>query len=162
MKKFLFILLFALFIGGCSCGGGEKTDGTQGVSGKKTIEENGAEDTGKSEMKIIIDGITVNVKWLDNESVKQLKEIGRIEISMRRYGGFEQVGALNRTITSADERITTDCGDIVLYSSNQLVIFFGRNTWSYTKLGKIESTREEIIALLDKESVEVIIIGEEK
>ena len=56
-------------------------------------------------------------------------------ITMSKYGGFEQVGSLGTTLSSNNERITTSAGDIVLYSSNQLVIFYGSNTWSYTKLG---------------------------
>ena len=43
-------------------------------------------------------------------------------------------------------------GDIVLYSGNQLVILFGSNSWSYTKLGHIKGmSADELAVLLDKE-----------
>ena len=43
-------------------------------------------------------------------------------------------------------------GDIVLYSGNQLVIFFGSNSWSYTRLGHIEGlSTNELTTLLDKD-----------
>lgn len=46
----------------------------------------------------------------------------------------------------------TQPGDIVLYSGNQLVIFFGSNSWSYTRLGHIDGlSTDELTALLDKD-----------
>ena len=57
---------------------------------------------------------------------------------MHKYSTFEQVGPLGHTITSHDVEMTTSPGDIVLYSSNQIVVFFGTNTWGYTKLGHIK------------------------
>ena len=50
--------------------------------------------------------------------------------------------------------MTTQPGDIVLYSGNQLVIFFGSNSWSYTRLGRIEGlSTDELTALLDQDTV---------
>ena len=60
------------------------------------------------------------------------------------YGGFEQVGSIGSTLPSADTRITTNPGDIVLYSSNQIVLFYDSNTWSYTKLGHINLSKSEL------------------
>lgn len=57
---------------------------------------------------------------------------------MKPYGGFEQVGSLPESIVSNDVQITTSPGDIALYSGNSIVIFFGTNSWAYTKLGHIE------------------------
>ena len=72
---------------------------------------------------------------------------------MSMYGDFEQVGSLEKTIISDDERITTSPGDIVLYSSNQIVIFYGSNTWSYTKLGHINLSKSELTNLLGDEDI---------
>ena len=48
--------------------------------------------------------------------------------------------------------MTTQPGDVVLYSGNQLVVFFGSNSWSYTKLGHIKGlSADELAVLLDKE-----------
>lgn len=49
-------------------------------------------------------------------------------IDMSKYGGLEQVGSISSTLPSFDTRITTNPGDIVLYSSNQIVIFYDSNT----------------------------------
>ena len=104
-----------------------------------------------------INNTNVNVTWLDNESVDALKSLikDNLSISMNRYGGFEQVGSINKTITSSDKRITTSPGDIVLYSSNKIVIFYGSNTWAYTKLGHINLTEKELTDLLSKEDVTI-------
>ena len=54
--------------------------------------------------------------------------------------------------------MTAQPGDIVLYSGNQLVVFFGSNSWSYTKLDHIEGlSTDELTALLDKDIVVIEI-----
>ena len=76
---------------------------------------------------------------------------------MHMYGGFEQVASLGTSITSADTRITTSPGDIVLYSSNQIVIFYDSNTWAYTKLGHINLSKSELTDLLGDDDVTITI-----
>jgi hypothetical protein len=53
------------------------------------------------------------------------------------YGGFEQVGLLGVSLPREDVQTQTTAGDIVLYSGNQIVIFYGSNSWAYTRLGRI-------------------------
>ncbi len=55
-----------------------------------------------------------------------------LTIEMTPYGGFEQVGALGQSLPRKDEQTTTVAGDVMLYSGDQIVIFYGANTWSYT------------------------------
>ncbi|MDE7176592.1 MAG: hypothetical protein K2O59_02145 [Lachnospiraceae bacterium] len=90
------------------------------------------------EMKI--NGESVVVAWEENESVAALKEILReqpMNIQMSMYGGFEQVGSLGTSLPRDDKQTTTQAGDIVLYSGSQMVVFYGSNSWAYTRLGKI-------------------------
>ena len=87
-----------------------------------------------------INDVPITVAWEDNASVDALKELVQenpLTVSMSRYGGFEQVGSLGSRLPSSDVRTTTTPGDIVLYSSNQIVIFYGSNSWAYTRLGHI-------------------------
>ena len=102
-----------------------------------------------------IDDTIVDITWENNNSVKELMECAKngLTITMSRYGGFEQVGSIGKTITSNNTQITTKPGDVVLYSSNQIVIFFGTNTWSYTKLGHINLSQSELNNLLNKSNV---------
>lgn len=106
-----------------------------------------------------IDNQVIDVAWLDNDSVKELKELAKdgLTINMKKYGGFEQVGSIGKTITSSDTRIATEPGDIVLYSSNQIVIFYGFNTWEYTKLGHINLSRSELTDLLGDKDVVITL-----
>ena len=69
--------------------------------------------------------------------VERLKE-GAITYNAHDYGGFEKVGALGFSLPSNDTYLTTEAGDIMLYTSNQLCIFFDSNSWEYTPIGKIE------------------------
>ncbi len=100
-------------------------------------------------MQMKINDVHVAVEWEDNESVKALAERLPLTVKMHMYGGFEQVGSLGRSLPRDDKRITTQAGDIVLYSGNQIVIFYGSNTWAYTRLGRItDKTPSELADLL--------------
>ena len=50
------------------------------------------------------------------------------------YSDYEKVSSLDTTFTSSDTRFTNSLEDICLYSSNQIVLFYGDNIWKYTKL----------------------------
>ena len=110
-------------------------------------------------LMLSIDGTPVTVLWEDNETVSELLTVvqnGAIEVSASRYGGFEQVGSLPQSFSRSDAQMTTQPGDIVLYSGNQLVIFFGSNSWSYTRLGHIEGlSADELTSLLDRDTVSI-------
>ena len=58
-----------------------------------------------------------------------------------------------KSIKSNNTEITTNPGDIVLYNSSNIVVFFGTNSWSYTKLGHINLNSDELNNLLNKDSV---------
>lgn len=107
----------------------------------------------EEKMKLEIDKNVLDVSWNNNASVTALNEIKPLTINMRLYGGFEQVGSIGQSIVSDDKEITTKPGDIVLYSSNQIVVFFDTNTWSYTKLGHINLSDSELNTLLNKSNV---------
>ena len=84
---------------------------------------------------------TVKATLADNNATRQLVselQKGSISIDMREYGGFEMVGALPWSLPTENRQTTTNPGDIMLYQGNNMVIFYGSNSWSYTPLGKIE------------------------
>ncbi len=110
------------------------------------------------DIKMRISGIDINFDIENNESTLDLLEKLKkkdITISANRYGGFEQVGPLGLTLKSNDVQMTTSPGDIVLYSSNQICIFFGSNSWRYTLLGHINLSATELTNLLNKELVSI-------
>lgn len=61
-----------------------------------------------------------------------------VVIQMSDYSGFEKVGSLGTSLPTSNKQTTTQSGDIVLYNGNQIVIFYGSNSWSYTRLGRID------------------------
>ena len=116
--------------------------------------ENTAADTDTKEdsaMQLMIGETEVPVTWEENASVEALREIvadSPLTIQMSMYGGFEQVGPIGQSIDREDQQTTTDPGDIVLYSGNQIVVFYGSNSWAYTRLGHIDLSKEEMTDLL--------------
>lgn len=127
------------------------------VSAVQTTER---EDTGTMP-EIAVNGKKITVEWEDNESVKALAELAGkdgITVDMSMYGGFEQVGSLGKSIKRNDKQTTTSPGDIVLYSGNSIVVFYGSNSWSYTRLGKITGmTDSELAELLGNGNVTLTI-----
>lgn len=112
-------------------------------------------DEMKGGIQLSIDGTQVPVTWEENASVDELKTLLPLTVKMSMYGGFEQVGPVGRSIVSNDEQITTEAGDIVLYAGDRIVIFYGSNSWAYTKLGHIDQAQEEMEKLLGQEDVEI-------
>lgn len=112
-----------------------------------------------------IDGKKVAVDWEENESVAALTELVKdkpLTVQTSMYGGFEQVGSIGTSLPRNDEQTTTQAGDIVLYSGNQLVVFYGSNSWAYTRLGRVaDQEAEGMQALLGNGDVTITISLEE-
>ena len=123
-------------------------------------EGNGLE---AEEMSILmkIGDEAVTIAWEDNESVAALAELLReqpMSIQMSMYGGFEQVGSFGTSLPRDDKQTTTQAGDIVLYSGSQMVVFYGSNSWAYTRLGRItDKSAEELEELLGNRDVTITL-----
>ena len=125
-----------------------------------TNERNDSDEVIKDANMIMTIGDTkVDVSWEDNDSVRELRELAakNLSIQMSMYGGVEQVGSIGQSVTRNDKQTTTEPGDIVLYSGNQLVVFYGSNSWSYTRLGKINLSDEELENLLGNGDVTITL-----
>ena len=139
MKQFVKIMaavMLTVSLAGCSAPAPQ----TGGDEEQPAEEEQQPEK--EKELVLRIDDMKVDVTWEDNESVTALKEKaaeGPLTVKMTMYGGFEQVGALGFTLPSNDTAMDTVAGDIVLYTGNMLVIFYGTNSWNYTGLGHVEN-----------------------
>lgn len=168
MKKFLTILFAIVLIVLTSCGKSNNSSVQPTTDEPSTTITTPSDDnqitkedeTANMKLTLKINDIEVDVIWNNNDSVRALKNLAKegLTINMSKYGGFEQVGSIGSTLPSSDTRITTNPGDIVLYSSSQIVIFYDSNTWSYTKLGHINLSKSELTDLLGDEDV-VISLG---
>ncbi len=109
-------------------------------------------DTMPDKIKITVSGKSLPVKIELNEATKALVAALRgasISYEADDYGGFEKVGSLGRSLPRNDTQITAQPGDVILYNGNQIVLFYGSNSWSYTRIGKIEyGTLDELKSLL--------------
>ena len=116
-----------------------------GSNGMPEQEESREEVIVMDELLLSVGDKNLSVEWEDNESVDALKDLAgsEMKINMAMYGGFEQVGSIGTSLPRNDSQMTTSPGDIVLYSGNQIVIFYGSNSWAYTRLGKITGLHEK-------------------
>lgn len=48
------------------------------------------------------------------------------------------MGSLGTSLPRNDQQITTSPGDIILYQGNQITVYYARNSWSFTRLGRID------------------------
>lgn len=157
-KQMIFILavLMMFYLVACSRENdlsGDETNTTETESIQS--EENEAEDVSAisseegqntkedTEMKLQIEagGSTFTATLEDNEAVTALVEMLEDEpivIEMDDYSGFEKVGSLGTSLPASNSQMTTQAGDIVLYNSSQIVMFYGSNSWSYTKLAEVD------------------------
>lgn len=112
----------------------------------KDVKFNDNDDDNTMNLNLKVNNSTMKVKLADNAATKALVERlkeGAITYNAHDYGGFEKVGALGFSLPSNDTYITTEPGDIMLYTSNQLCIFFDSNSWEYTPIGKIEGMSKQ-------------------
>ncbi len=97
----------------------------------------------------------------DNAATRALVEklkTNPVTIEMSDYGGWEKVGELGFGLPTSNEQITAKPCEFVLYQGNRLVIFYGSNSWSYTRLGKFDNvTQTELKEILGDGDVTVTI-----
>lgn len=101
---------------------------------------------------ISVGGKTFPIAIEDNNATMELVKVLRkapVSYEAKDYGGFEKVGNLGFSLPASDTQITTGPGDVILYNGNQIVLFYGTNSWSYTRIGKMEyGTLDELKAFL--------------
>ena len=154
-KYIIWFCLFLVLVSGCS---NSMEDEKQETDQTETAEKNHNEEN--IEMKLIIGDTEVPVTWEDNDSVRAIMDMisdRQLTVQMSMYGGFEQVGELGQSIIRDDRQITTSPGDIVLYAGNSIVVFYGSNSWAYTKLGHINLSDDQLRDLLGNEDVKITL-----
>ncbi len=109
---------------------------------------------------ITANGTTFPANFADNDSADAFREMlreGDLTIHMSDYGSFEKVGSIKASLPRKDTQISTTTGDVMLYQGDQIVIFYGTNSWSYSRLGKINgASAEEMLAAFGSGDVTVI------
>lgn len=145
----LFCLLLAI-LGLSTCAVGEARDDLSAPPAQTAVsnqedggpQESMQDEPGKEELmlKITVGDDELLATFADNSSAEEFRELlsqGAVTIEMEDYGGFEKVGPLGTTLTRNDQQITAGPGDVILYQGNQITIYYGTNSWSFTRLAKI-------------------------
>ena len=171
--RIIVLIIMTLALSGCTSHGIKPAESqtapsqseTVAVEESTTAEEDSTKMVSTEEasiemtntMQLLIGETEVPVTWEDNASVDALRELCPLTIQLSMYGGFEQVGSIGQSIVRDDKQTTTNYGDIVLYSGNQIVVFYGSNSWAYTKLGHIDLSQQEMSDLLGGGDVSITL-----
>ncbi len=158
MKKYIWLIMM-LVSTFCAC------------AGEKNATAGNTAINGDSQMKISIridNGTAVNTltaTLADNSSAKAfytLLQKGSVTVDMHDYGSFEKVGPLPQSLPRNDTQITTTAGDIILYQGNQITIYYDRNSWTFTRLGKVDNvTQTELKKILGNGNVTAVFAVKE-
>lgn len=146
MKKYILILcvLFVMLLPACA---------------NSSAQDNNTK--GETEMIITFNNHSYTAKLVENSSTEALIEMlksGPVTVNMEDYAGMEKVGSLPKSLPQNNKQMNTSAGDIILYQGNRFVIYYGTNSWSLTRLGKIENvTSGELRNALGSGSVVVTL-----
>lgn len=149
MARFVCMLLVVLSLTACNVREapvGSPTFPAQSAAPvEETVSPQQSPEAGSSQeeamLKITVGDYELLATFEDNSSAEEFKQLlaqGPVTVEMDDYGGFEKVGSLGTTLTRNDRQITTEPGDVILYQGNQITIYYGTNTWSFTRLARID------------------------
>ncbi len=147
--KQLILLLTALLFSCCS----------RELDAMESVKNEPITTTMTQKMYLTIEGRTEEVSLVTNSAtqalVKKLEQ-GAITLTLSSSGGFEIWGALGFSLPTSNQQVNAQPGDVVLYNGSNICIFYGTNSWSYTRLGKIQGlSASELKAFLKAGDSEV-------
>ena len=135
MRNYLLILIGVFF----ACCSSDNVILAEPTSDSKIVKDTKETSTTMT-INITIGNVTNEIKLVDNVATKALftkLQEGPITLSLNTNGNFEIWGALGFSLPTSNEYINGQPGDVVLYSGSNICIFYGTNSYSYTRLGKI-------------------------
>jgi hypothetical protein len=165
IKKALLLCIIATLTTAVACSGDDDAGSLDNGGNDSSLVNDTTETTDdtmiKNKMNIQIGDTVLTATLVDNSSVKALREAlqeAPITVNMEDYGNMEKVGSLGQNFPRNDEQITTEAGDIILYQGSALVIYYAPNSWSFTRLGKIDNvTAKELKTILGDGDVTVTL-----
>ena len=135
--KQLFLLIFYAFSMLISCASCDERNPSPGTLVKNN---NTAIPTG-SKMKIKIGNRTFTATLDDNAATESFKSLLPMTVKMFELNGNEKYADLSRSLpTDASTPGNIQTGDLMLYGSSTLVLFYKTfsTSYSYTRLGRID------------------------
>lgn len=108
-------------------------------------------------MIIEVSGQQFKAELYDNDTAAALRNMLPMTLNMEEMNGNEKYYFMDESLPSAAENIgTIQNGDIMLYGSDCLVLFFKTfdTSYTYTRIGHIEDA-EGFAAALERGTVEI-------
>ena len=150
MKKLISILIAAVILTTTACAAGGKTSSKGVLPMKLNIQI----DNGTSKHNL-------TATLYDNSSSRALVELiqkAPVTIDMHDFSNFEKVGDLPVTLPRNDTPTNTDAGDLILYLGKRFVIYYDKNSWDFTPLGKVDGvTKAELKKILGEGNVTAVL-----
>ena len=137
MKKIFAYIVAILLLSACSSDAASSTKPSQPESEKGSAS---------MKLKIHVNDTTFTATLADNSSATALKELlqkGDLTLDMEDFSNFEKVADLPTTLPRNDTQIDTDAGDLILYLGKRIVIYYDKNSWNFTRLGKIDNVNKK-------------------
>ena len=137
MKKLFAYIVAILLLSACSSDAASSTKPSQPESDKGAVP---------MKLKIYVNDTTFTATLNDNSSAKALVELlqkGDLTLDMEDFSNFEKVADLPTTLPRNDTQIDTDAGDLILYLGKRIVIYYDKNSWNFTPLGKIDNVNKK-------------------
>ena len=164
MKKLISFLIAAVLFTTTACAAGNKVVSTPSTGSGTTTTDN---TKGVLPMKLNIqinngtNKHTLTATLYDNSSSRALVELlqkGAVTIDMHDFSNFEKVGDLPVTLPRNDTPTNTDAGDLILYLGKRFVIYYDKNSWDFTPLGKVDDvTKAELKKILGEGNVTAVL-----
>lgn len=134
-------------------------NGETAQTAPEETDQNAREESSK--MNITANGTTFAVTLADNSSAEALADMvreGPLTVNMSDYANMEKVGDLGSSLPRNDEHIDTTAGDVILYQGHLLVIYYGPNSYEFTRLGRVEGvTAQDLKSILGSGDVSVTL-----
>ncbi|GMA47570.1 cyclophilin-like fold protein [Tetragenococcus muriaticus] len=92
-------------------------------------------------LKLTFNNQELTATLADNSSAQALAEKlreGDLTIKLDDFANMEKVGSLGFSLPKNDERVNAVAGDLILYQGNNFVVYYDKNSWNFTRLGKID------------------------
>ena len=160
--KICLIALAAALLAGCG-NSAEERSGTQNIDtpsvsepvsvpessdngeisdiGDTTSETTNEPTSEVKEMTITVNGVGFTASFYDTKAAEEFKAMLPLTLDMSELNGNEKYFYLDSRLTSASENVGhINSGDIMLYGSNCVVLFYDSfsTPYSYTRIGKID------------------------
>lgn len=142
--------------------GADGQDAAESMAGAASTPEDETtqgERMNATAIQLEVNGQTMQATLEDNASAQAFADLlaqGPVTVSMDDYANMEKVGPLPQSLPRSDAQISAGPGDVILYQGDQITVYYGTNSWSFTRLAHVEgATADQMRAFLGTGAADV-------